>query len=150
MAETLKDILLVLTGADCEDAVEAAFRFARASSKKIVALQILTSDLYHYGHNDLIATRPSKAQFLLYIREQVLARASAEAEQIRKRALNIGICLAICPVETEDVVSTVMTEARKGYDVIFLPKEKRKLFPLLKKQPVRQLKKKLGSQVIEC
>jgi|SRR5271157_1585408 len=150
MAETMKDILLVLTGADCDGAVETAFRFARTSSKKVVALQIITSDLYHYGHNDLIATRPSKAQFLLYIREQVLARASAEAEQLRKKALNVGVCLAICPVETEDVVSTVMTEAKKGYDMIFLPKEKRKLFPLLKKQPSRQLKKKLGRQVIEC
>ncbi len=146
----MNTILLVLTGADCDDAVEAAFRLARASSKKIVALQILTSDLYHYGHNDLVATRPSKAQFLLYIRDQVLARASAEAEELRKKALNTGVSLAICPVETEDVVSTVMTEAKKGYDVIFLPKEKRRLFPLLKEQPVRQLRKKLGGQVIEC
>jgi hypothetical protein len=150
MAETIKDILLVLTGADCDDAIDAAFRVARDSSKKIVALQILTSDLYHYGHNDLIATRPSKAQFLLYIREQVLARAIEKAEQLRERALDAGVSLAICPVETEDLISAVMTEAKKGYELIFLPKEKRRLFPLLKKQPVRQLKKKLGGQVIEC
>lgn len=146
----MNNILLVLTGTECDDAIEAAFRLARTSSRKIVALQIITSDLYHYGHNDLIATRPSKAQFLLYIREQVIARASAEAEELRKKALDAGVSLAICPVETEDVASTVMTEAKKGYDMIFLPREKRTIFPLINQRPVRQLRKKLGSKVIEC
>ena len=145
-----KNVLLVLTGADCKEAVDAAFSFARSSGKNVTALQILTSDLYHYGHNDLIATRPSKAQFLLYIREQVLERATAQAAELRKSALDKGITLLIRPVETEDVAAAVIAEAKNGYDRIFLPKERKKLFPLLKRPLIRSLGKELRSRVVEC
>jgi hypothetical protein len=143
-------ILLVTGVGDCTKATEEAFRAASATGAEIALLQILTSDLYHYGHNDLVATRPSKAQFLLYIREQVLERAAAQAADLRKRALDTGITLSVRPVETEDVAAAVIAEAKNGYDRIFLPRERKKLFPLLKRPIIRSLGKELRSRVVEC
>ena len=70
----MKDILVIYKGAGSENAVDEALRAARCYSKKAKVLQILDSDLYFYGHNDLVAPRLNKQRFLLYIRDQVLER----------------------------------------------------------------------------
>jgi hypothetical protein len=48
------------------------------------------------------------------------------------------------------VVSTVIAEAEKGYEMIYLAKEKKKLFPLLQKHLATQLRKKFAGRVVEC
>ncbi len=63
---------MIYKGAGSENAVDEALRAARRESRKARVLQILDSDLYFYGHNDLVAPRLNKQRFLLYIREQVL------------------------------------------------------------------------------
>jgi hypothetical protein len=146
----MEDILIVFNGSGSENAVEAGFRAAQSSSRKAKVLQILDSDLYHYGHNDLVAPRLNKQRFLLYIRDQVLERGGIEASELRKKAHHMGVSLEIDPVETDDVVSTVIAEAEKGYEMIYLAREKRKLFPLLNKHLASQLRKKLDVKVIEC
>ncbi len=113
-------------------------------------MQILDSELYHYGHNDLVAPRLNKQRFLLYIRDQVLERGGAEAEELREQARRMGVSLEIDPVETEDVVATVVAEAKKGYEAIYLAKEKRKLVPLLQKHLATQLRRECTGEVIEC
>ena len=115
----MKDILIVLNGGNSENAVEEAFRAAQSDSRKVKVLQILDSGLYFYGHNDLVAPRLSKRTFLLYIREQVLERGKIEAGELREKARNMGVSLEIDPVETDDVISTVIAEAKKGYEKIF-------------------------------
>lgn len=142
--------LLILTGDDCGDAVKAAFDHARSTSKRLCVLQILTSDLYRYGHQDLIATRPSKRQFLLYIRDEVLTRGKAEVQALEKKAGDMGISLEVNTVETEDVFLTSLSEAKKGYDSIFLPKGKKKLFPLFKKNLAQYLQKKITGKIVPC
>ncbi len=62
----------------------------------------------------------------------------------------MGVSLEIDPVETDDLVSTVLAEAGRGYEMIFLAREKRKLFPLLSKHLATQLRKKSDAEVIEC
>jgi hypothetical protein len=146
----MEDILIVFKGSGSENAVEAGFRAAQSSSRKARVLQILDSNLYHYGHNDLVAPRLNKQRFLLYIRDQVLERGAIEAGQIREKAKNMGVSLEIDPVETEDEVSTILAEAQKGYEMIFLAREKRRLFPLLQKHLAGQLRRKLDAMVIEC
>ncbi|MGA3173474.1 MAG: hypothetical protein ABSE25_03500 [Syntrophorhabdales bacterium] len=146
----MKDVLLIVNGAGSERAVEAAFSSALAGSGRVVALQLLTSDLYHYGHNDLVATRPSKAQFLLYIREEVVEQARQQAEGLRRKAAEAGVTLEVRPVETEDAASAVLGEAEKGYRAVFIAKEKKKLFPLLKRPLARALRAALKDKVIEC
>ena len=146
----MRDVLLVLAGSDDAKAVEGAFRFALTGPWRVVALQLLTSDLYHYGHNDLVATRPSKAQFLLYEREQVLERARAAAEELRRRAEELAVPLDLRPVETEDPFPVVMAEAGKGYEAIFIVKEKKKLFPLFKRSLGRCLRRRFPSAAMEC
>jgi hypothetical protein len=146
----MKDILIVYKGAGSANAVDEALSAARRESRKARVLQILDSDLYHYGHNDLVAPRLNKQRFLLYIREQVLERGGIEAEEIREKAKNMGVSLEIDPVETDDLVSTVLVEARRGYEMIFLAREKKKLFPLLSKHLATQLRKQSDAEVIEC
>jgi hypothetical protein len=146
----MKDILIVLNGGNSENAVEQAFRAAQSDSKKIKVLQILDSGLYFYGHNDLVAPRLSKRTYLLYIREQVLEKGKIEAGELREKARNMGVHLEIDPVETDDVVSTVIAEAKKGYEKIFLLKEKKKLFPIFEKTLEQHLHKKVSGQLIEC
>ena len=146
----MKDILVIYKGAGSRNAVDEALRTARGNSGKAKVLQILDSDLYFYGHNDLVAPRLNKQRFLLYIREQVLERGGIEAKEIREKAKNMGVSLEIDPVETDDLVSTVLDEAQKGYEMIFLAKEKRKLFPLLHKHLATHLRRKSDARVIEC
>jgi len=148
--ELSNTILLILPGENHEAAKKAAFQYAKAYSKKLVVLQILTSILYHYGHHDVIATRSSKRQFLLHIRQEVLRKGITEAQGLRERAVEEGISLEIHSVETEDIVSVALSEAIKDYEVIFLPKEKRKIFPFFEKTLEQQLEKKVSSRIIPC
>jgi hypothetical protein len=144
-------ILLILTGGgNCGNAEREAFHYAKAAAKNLVALQILTSDLYHYGHQDIIATRPAKRQFLLHIREEVLKSGREQALALEEKARAMDIALEIHPVESEDLLSAALAEAKNGYDVIFLPEQKRKLFPLFEKTLAAYLRKNTSSKIISC
>jgi len=145
----VKDILVIYKGSSSEPAVDEALRVARGDSRKARVLQILDSDLYLYGHNDLVSPRINKQRFLLYIREEVLERGQVEAEKIRDKAKRMGVPLEIDPVETDDLVSTVLEEAQKGYEMVFLAREKKKLFPLLHKHLATHLRKN-DVRVVEC
>ena len=149
------DILIVYNGSGSEHAVEEGFRAAQSSARKAKVLQILDSELYHYGRNDLVAPRLNKQRFLLYIRDQVLERGLIEADQLREKARNMGVPLEIDPidpvVETDDVLSTVIAEAKKGYEMIYLAKEKKRLFPLLGNRTLEQSLRKRGFRnIIAC
>jgi hypothetical protein len=149
MVNQAEKILLILTADGETSAEEAAFSYAKSASKKLVILQILTSNLYHYGHQDIIATRPSKRQFLLHIRDEVMERGEARAKVLTKKAQQAGIDLEILSVESEDIPSTAAAEAKKGYETIFLQREKRKLLPLFEKTLAGHLRKKTTSRVVE-
>jgi hypothetical protein len=148
------DILIVYNGSGSEHAVEEGFRAAQSSSTKAKVLQILDSELYHYGRNDLVAPRLNKQRFLLYIRDQVLERGLIEADQLREKARNMGVPLEIDPVdpaEADDVLSTVIEEAEKGYEMIYLAKEKKRLFPLLGNRTLEQSLRKRGFRnIVAC
>ena len=143
-------ILLILTDEESAKAEEAAFSYAKQNSKRLVVLQILTSNLYHYGHQDIIATRPSKRQFLLHIRDEVMERGKVKTKAMAEKAQREGIALEVAAVESEDILSTAAAEAKKGYNTIFLQREKRKLFPLFERTLARHLRKKTDSRVVEC
>ena len=146
-----KNILIVVNGSASEHAVEEGLRAARSSSCKAKVLQILYSELYHYGRNDLVAPRLNKAIFLYYIRDQVLERGALEADQLREKARNMGVPLVIEPVETDDVVATVIAEAKKGYETIYVAKEKKRLFPLLTSRTLEtSLRKKGFANIVAC
>ncbi|HUL22035.1 MAG TPA: hypothetical protein VLZ10_11310 [Thermodesulfobacteriota bacterium] len=142
-------ILLILEGEDNGNAEESAFNYARSTSKKLVVLQILTSNLYHYGHQDIVATRPSKRQFLLHIRNEVLEQGRAKVKVLEEKAGEQGIAIEIHSVESEDICSAAVEEARKGYDAIFLARKKRKVFPLLEKGLAQHLRKKIRNTIVE-
>ncbi len=143
-------ILLILTGNDCRNAVKTALNHAQATFNTLHVVQILTSDLYHYGHQDLVATRHSKRQFLLHIREEVLERGKAEIQDLEKAAWAMGVSLEITAIESEDAFSTSLSEMKKGYDVVFLPKQERKLFPLFKRTLAEYLRRKTSGKIVVC
>jgi hypothetical protein len=143
-------VLLILTGDDNGGAEESAFSYAKSTSKTLTVLQILTSDLYHYGHHDVIATRPSKRQFLLHIRDEVIERAQAKATLLMDRARQQEISLEIISVESEDASSAAANEARKGYDAIFVSEKRRSFFPLFEKSITQRLRNKTTSKIIGC
>ena len=146
----MKDILVVYNGDESANAVEEALRTAKSESRRAKVLQILDSELYHYGHNDLVASRLTKQRFLLYIRDQVIEQGGREAGLLAQKARSMGVSLDIDPVETDDLVSTVLAEAKKGYEIIFLAKEKKRIFPLLKKNLARELRRAIAVRVVEC
>ena len=145
----MNNILVVYNGEGSAKAVEEALRAARSGPGSARVLQILDSELYLYGHNDLVAPRLNKQRFLHYIRGQVLERGGTDAGLLRQKALGLGVSLEIDPVETDDPVSAVLAEAKKGYEVIFLAKEKKRIFPLLKKNMARELRKRSAARVVE-
>ena len=133
-----------------EKAVEEAFNYAQSKSKAVVALQVLHSDLYHYGQTDLLLPGPGKKRFLLYVRDEVLKQANGRERALREKAQKRGIPLEVRSVESEDPALTAVEEAKKGYDAIFLPKERKSRFPLLKRSVERQLRKGVSSPIVVC
>jgi hypothetical protein len=148
--DTADSILLILTGEDCSQAIQTAFRHAQSTSKRLRVLQILSSDLYHYGHHDLVATRPSKREFLLHIRKEVLERGETVARALEDKAREMSVSLEIETVESDDRFSTSLAEAKKGYEIIFLPKEAKTLFPLFKSTLDSYLKNKTPGAIVAC
>jgi hypothetical protein len=143
-------VLLILTEDDCSQAIEAALAYAQAQDRPLQALQILNSGLYCYGHQDLVATRHSKQQFLLYMRDQVIQRGLADAKALADKARDMGVSLNITTAESEDAISASFAEAQKGYDVIFVPKQKSKWFPIFEKTLSDCLQRKITARVIAC
>lgn len=127
-----------------EDASDRAFQYAKQSSKSIVALQILSSDLYHWGLNDNILSGPAKVKFVGHIREQLLDKSFETAEMLKKKAEEHGIPIEIKKIEVNDICSAALEEACRGYDRIFIAKEKRKIFPLFKKNMEQYLRKNVS------
>lgn len=150
MATDNPRILLILTGEDCSKAISAALDHAESTSKHLHVIQILSSDLYHYGHHDLVATRPSKREFLLYIRDEVLQRGRAELQSLQQSAAERGISLETETVESEDILSAALAEAQKGYGIIFLSKARKRLFPLFQRTLEEHLRKKVPGRVVPC
>jgi hypothetical protein len=145
-----KSTLLVLAGDGYRDAMNAALRHAQSTSKQLSVIQVLNSDLYHYGHQDLVATRSSKRQFLLHVRDEVIKRGEEEIRALEEAAQTLGVSLEISSVESEDIYSTCLSEAQKGYDSVFVSKQKSRIFPLFKKTLAEYLRKKTKSRVISC
>jgi hypothetical protein len=150
MSSADRPMLLILSGEDCREAIRNAFRHAKSNSKRLQVIQILSSNLYFYGHQDLVATRPSKREFLLHIREEVLKRGEEEVLALRKLAGEMGISLEVNTIESEDVLSAALLEAKKGYDIVFIPKQKKKLFPLFKRTLYLYLRKKISGRIVPC
>jgi hypothetical protein len=147
---TDRKILLILLNEDCRKAIAAAFEYAKSNLKPLDVIQILSSDLYHYGHQDLVATRSSKRQFLLHIRDEVLQRGRAEAQALEAAAYEMGLSLRIETIESEDIYAASLAETQKGYEIIFVPKQEIRVFPLFKKTLAAYLQKKASGRIISC
>ncbi len=150
MSPADRPMLLILSGEDCREAIRNAFRHAKSNSRRLQVVQILSSNLYSYGHQDLVATRPSKREFLLHIREEVLKRGEEEILALKQLAGGMEISLEVNTIESEDVLSAALLEAKKGYDIVFLPRQKKKLFPLFKRTLNAYLQKKISGRIVPC
>ena len=61
---------------------------------------------------------------------------------LKTKARELGIPLEILMSESKDPVESIIQEARKGYGVVFVPKERKKLFPLMKRHTLESMLKK--------
>ena len=128
--------------------IEKAFEHAANFSKKVVVLQILGSNLYFYV-NDIILVGPAKERFRSYVNEQILRRAKDREKELQIVADEKGIPLEFGIVDSDNSELIVLEEASKGYDAIFLTREKR-IFPLFKKTLTQYLLKNGYEHVIQC
>jgi hypothetical protein len=125
-----------------EKLVEAAFRHAAKTGEKVRAIQVLSSNLYHWGRHDIIISGPGKEAFLLYVHDLVMKRGQEKADALEQKAKEIGIPLEIQMSESKDPIETIVQEASKGYNMVFLPKERKRLFPLSKRHTLEDVLKK--------
>ena len=134
-----------------EKLIDAAFRYAAETGKKVMAMQVLSSNLYHWGRHDIIISGPGKTTFLLYVRELVLQRAKEKLEELEERAKTLGIPLEIQMIESKDPIEAIVQEASQGYARVFLPKERKKLFPLSKRHTLEDiLKQRNIPNLVSC
>jgi len=126
---------------------EWAFVYAKKHAKRVVALQILSSDLFHWGFNDTILPGPAKTRFIGHIREELLSRSHESAIMLKEMAQHNKVPLEIRKVETREPNSAVLEEAGKDYDRIFMGKEKKRLFPVFKKTMEQQLRKGVSTPI---
>ena len=131
-----------------EDAADKAFNYASRSSGRLVALQLLTSDLFHWGMNDNILSGAAKMRFIGHVREQVMEKSHDTSKMLRHKAMKYGVSLEIKSVETDDPVFAAFEEARGDYERIFIAKEKEKVFPLFKKSMGQYLRKKITIPIV--
>lgn len=127
-----------------EDAAEKAFLYAKHSSNPIVVLQVLISDLFHWGLNDNILSGPAKMRFVGHVREQLLDKSLETTRMLEEKAKQHGVFLEIKKVETDDFNRASLDEACKNYNKIFIAKEKKKLFPLFEKSMGQYLRKNIS------
>jgi hypothetical protein len=126
---------------------ERAFVYAKKHAKRVVAVQILSSDLFHWGFNDTILPGPAKTKFIGHIREELLSRSRESTIMLKGMAQRNRVSLEIRKVETREPSSAALEEAAKGYDRIFMGKEKKRLFPVFKKTIEQQLRKGVSTPI---
>jgi hypothetical protein len=141
--------LIILNMDSRESFLEAALNHVLAAQSEATVLQILTSPLYHYGHNDLLASGRAKADFLLHIRQEVIEKGKKQAARVLECAGSLGLCVHLVPVETENPAGDVVAEARKGYHLVILPREPKRVFPLLHRTLLQELQRNVQCELIE-
>jgi hypothetical protein len=145
------DIVSVCPDSNLHERIaEKAFDYAHKHSKRVVVLQVLTSNLYHWGSNDNILSGPAKMRFIGHVREEVFSKSLESKKMLEEKALRCGTELEIHTIETRDPVAAVLNEARGEYDRIFMVKERKRLFPIFKKTIAGQLQKQTAIPVSVC
>lgn len=131
-----------------EDAAERAFLYASQASRPLVAVQLLTSDLFHWGMCDNILSGQAKMRFIGYVREQILNKSVETTRMLEEKSRRYDVVLEIKKIETDDPSSAALSEAAGGYDRIFIAHEKKKIFPLFKKSMGQHLRSKTSVPVV--
>ena len=117
---------------------------------RLVALLILSSDLLHWGYNELLLPGAAKVRFVTHVREELVQRSRETEEMLEEMALRHDVSAQIRRVEADDPVAAAVEEAAKGYARIFLAKEKKHLFPLSKKTVEQKLRTETASEIVTC
>ena len=146
----MNDRILIVLDLESQDSfLKRALDAARSLQKTAVALQILTSHLYYYGFKDYLAGGRAKTDFLLYIRQEVMERGRKQAAHLLDMAKALRVQLRVKTVETENRVAEIVAEAHKGYDLVIVAREPRRLFPLLHRSLAQEVERKAGCRVLE-
>ena len=140
------------TGESCSaansDAADKAFIYAKSSSRRLVVLEILSSDLFHWGACDNILSGAAKVRFIGHVREQLLEKSGITTKMLHEKSMQYGVPVEIKTVETDDPAYAALEEAHGDYNRIFIAKEKNKMFPIFKKSMGQLLQKKISIPII--
>jgi hypothetical protein len=123
-------VLLVLGFGNEAEAEASAFDYAAANELGLDVLDVLDSHLYHYGKNDIIVPGYARTQFLFHIQDNLRRQSQRREAELLKKSDDHDIHLRYGSLETDDPIPSIVKIAAKGYQRIFIPEEKRKLFPL--------------------
>lgn len=136
--------LLIVGTSESGRVEEYALQYARSFSCDLDVLQILNSHLYHYGRSDVIVPGYARTQFLCHVQDELQRHGDRYATELRRRAERLGVRVNVRTEETDDAAEAVCREAAKGYAFIFIPEEKRGIFPLFNRGTVEDALRKRG------
>lgn len=142
-------VLLVLGFGNEADAESSAFDYAGANGLGLDVLDVLDSHLYHYGKNDIIVPSYARTQFLFHIQDNLRRQSKLRNAALMQKSDKKGIHLRYGALETDDPIPSIAKIAAKGYQCIFMPREKRKLFPLNQRKTHSDRVRKLTSTPVE-
>jgi hypothetical protein len=148
----MKERVLFITRPDQKGpAEEAAIEYAASNGLSMVVLFIIDSPMFHYGRNDWVCPGYARSQFLFHIRYDLLRQACEREIAMRTKADLLGLEMRVAMVEADDFEAAVIKEAAKGYDRVFVNREKKKRFPLFGNRTLETTLQREGfGNVVAC
>lgn len=130
---------------------DVAMDYATSNGCVLDILLVLSSHLFHYGKNDVVVPGNARCQFLFHIRLDLLRQAWELEKVLKEKAAELGLQIRISMAELDDCEDAMIREASRGYKLIFVPKEKKKRFPLFGNATWEKTLQKRGFEnVVPC
>ena len=148
----MKERVLFITRPDQKGPAEdAAIEHAASNGLSMVVLFIIDSPMFHYGRNDWICPGYARSQFLFHVRYDLLRQACEREIAMRAKADPRGLEMRIAMAEADDFEGTVIKEVSKGYERVFVNREKKKRFPLFGNRTLETTLQREGfGNVVAC
>jgi hypothetical protein len=124
------NILLILGIGDDRTVEKEAFGYAVEHGCCLDVIDVLDSHLYHYGKNDYIVPSYARTQFLFHIQDNLNKDSQRRKESLEQKAADKGIRLRYTTLETDDPIPHIVKVLAKGYEHLFVPRQKRAWLPL--------------------
>lgn len=144
----MKEATLVLRLQDLQSTLDQAVAYAEAHDARLEVLLIMGSHLYHYGHNDVVVPGKARAGFLTYVAEQVAEEGKRLGKRILSQAAERGVAATVKPIMEENCGALLHHALAERSGPVLKARNKRRLFPIFKSDPVGAAVRKSAREVI--